>query len=99
MEVKESASLETIKEIQGKIKHYEDQRFLAQQKMFIVRQQLEDIDFFFAHFGHFHEFNVVTQSTANERVKREVQFDMISDDIYHFNQRLAQLKADLHKLC
>ena len=46
MEAKESASLETIKEIQGKIKHYEDQRFLAQQKMSIVRQQLEDIDFF-----------------------------------------------------
>ena len=96
MEAKELALLETIKEIQGKIKHYEDQRFLAQQKMSIVRQQLEDIDFFFAHFGHFYEFIVVTQSTANERVKREVQF---SDDIYHFNQRLAQLKADLHNLC
>ncbi len=71
MESREDTTLETIKEIRKKIVVYENQRYLADQKLSIVRQQHEDINHFFISYGYQNEFNVVTQTTANERVKRE----------------------------
>ena len=96
MSLKESPS---IKEVKGKIVYYENQRHLASQELSIVRQQLECIDHFFVNYGYDNEFNIVTQTTANDRVRKESLFDKIVNDIQHFNKMLTELNDNLHALC
>ena len=98
MDLKELHSYDTIKEIKRKIVYYENQKHLANQQLSIVRQELEDINYFFINFGYKNEFNAVTQATANDRVCKESQFDKITSDIYHFNKRLSELNDNLHTI-
>ena len=98
MTCRQAASHETIAAIRKKIVYYDNQKHLADQELSIVKNQLEDIDHFFCYYGHDNEFNVVTQTTANERVKIEGRFDKIMSDIYHFNKKLVALNNDLHAI-
>ena len=80
------------------IVYYNNQKSLATQKLFIVRQKLVDIDHYFWNCGYYYEFIVMTQIAAHERAKEEDNFDRITSNLYHFNKRLAELNDELHIL-
>ena len=84
-----------IKEINDRVSHYQNQKHLATQQLSIVRQQLEDIDHFFINYGHYYKFNCMTQMADNHRASKEVRFDAITSDIYHFNKKLTELNDQL----
>ena len=98
MDSKARTSIGGIEETKNQIVYYENQKNLASQKLSIVRQKLEDIDHFFSNYGYHYEFNAMTQIAANERVREEGNFDKITSDLYHFNQRLQELNDELHFL-
>ena len=87
---------EIITNIRKNITYYDNQKHLAEQQISIARQQLEDIDHFFWHYGYDNEFNCVTQKTAYERSLKEGHFDKIVQDIEYFNEKLTLLGNELH---
>ena len=85
-------------DLKNEIAYLEYQYYHINVNLEGLRQTLEGIDFFFAHFGHYYKFNVVTQMMLYQRHEKEQQFDKLCDDLYATNKCLLSKKDQLGKL-
>ena len=85
----------TSNDLKNEIAYLEYQQYSINVNLESLRQELQGIDFFFANFGYYYKYNVVTQMMINQRNHKEDLFDKICTDSYEINRALAAKREEL----